>query len=64
MQFFDSCDKNAIMIRFQDGQVLGASEKGTLGGMNIEDKLIFYFDALHRRLTVKRVNCLSIGTRI
>ena len=63
MQFFDNCDrfyKNAIMIRFQDGQVFGASEKGTLGGMKIEDKLIFYFDALHRRLTVKKVNCLII----
>ena len=43
------------MIRCHDGQVFGASEKGTLGGMKIEDKLIFYFDSLHKRLTVKKV---------
>ena len=43
------------MIRCQDGKVFGASEEGSLGRMQIEDKLIFYFDALHKRLTVKKV---------
>ena len=59
MQLFDNWDrfryKNAIMIRCQDGKVFGASEEGTLGRIQIEDKLIFYFDALHKRLTVKKV---------
>ena len=59
MQLFDNwdsfCYKNAIMIRCQDGKVFGATEKGTLGRVKVGDKLLFHFDALHKRLTVKKV---------
>ena len=59
MQLFDNWDKfgykNAIMIRCQDGKVFGATEEGSLGRVKIGDKILFHFDALHKRLTVKKV---------
>ena len=50
----DTMDLNeSIIIRCEDGMVYGASEKGKLGNGGF--KFTFYFDALHRRLTVKKV---------